>query len=198
MAIGVGGWLPLARTAKGCLTDLAHLVSPVRVVDGVEPGLGVVGECGFCGDDGVSGLDVDGAVAAQRVHQRLDAATGGGLQPASEGERCERDGQVGLLIASGAAPAVRGRACLSRVTPLGLGASTRSHVDGATDLRGRACLSRVTPLGLGASTRSHVDGATDSSIGRPPLKLDEVNGDKPSRRRAHPVRRDIVVSPRSQ
>ena len=170
MAIGVGGWLPLARTAKGCLTDLAHLVSPVRVVDGVEPGLGVVGECGFCGDDGVSGLDVDGAVAAQRVHQRLDAATGGGLQPASEGERCERDGQVGLLIASGAAPAVRGRACLSR----------------------------VTPLGLGASTRSHVDGATDSSIGRPPLKLDEVNGDKPSRRRAHPVRRDIVVSPRSQ
>ena len=34
------------------------------VVDGVEPGLGVVGDGVFSGDDGVAGLDVDGSVAA--------------------------------------------------------------------------------------------------------------------------------------
>ena len=44
--------------------DLAHLVSFPGVVDGVEPGLDVVGDGVFSGDDGVAGLDVDGSVAA--------------------------------------------------------------------------------------------------------------------------------------
>jgi len=34
------------------------------IVDGVEPGLGVAGDGGLGGDDGVTGLDVDGAVPA--------------------------------------------------------------------------------------------------------------------------------------
>ena len=43
--------------------DLAHLVSFLCVMDGVESGLGVVGDGVFSGDDGVAGLDVDGSVA---------------------------------------------------------------------------------------------------------------------------------------
>ena len=53
------------RTPRGVVKpDLAHLVSFPGVVDGVEPGLDVVGDGVFSGDDGVAGLDVDGSVAA--------------------------------------------------------------------------------------------------------------------------------------
>ena len=48
----------------GFKPDLAHLVSFLCVVDGVESGFGVVGDGVFSGDDGVAGLDVDGSVAA--------------------------------------------------------------------------------------------------------------------------------------
>ena len=52
------------RTHATSHPDLAHLVSFLCVVDGVELGLGVVGDGVFSGDDGVAGLDVDGSVAA--------------------------------------------------------------------------------------------------------------------------------------
>ena len=52
------------RTHATSHPDLAHLVSFLCVVDGVELGLGVVGDGVFSGDDGVAGLDGDGSVAA--------------------------------------------------------------------------------------------------------------------------------------
>lgn len=65
--------------------DLAHLVSFLCVVDGVESGLGVVGDGVFSGDDGVAGLDVDGSVAVWCLDQGLQADFGGGLPSAGDG-----------------------------------------------------------------------------------------------------------------
>lgn len=60
-----GGASPVvADGGDGPNVAVAHPMPSSGIVDGVEPGLGVAGDGGLGGDDGVAGLNVDGAVPA--------------------------------------------------------------------------------------------------------------------------------------
>ena len=62
-------------------------------VDGLAE---VVGQGVGGGDDVVSGLDLDGAVAAGGFHELADGPAGLLLDPLGDGEGGEDDGQVGF------------------------------------------------------------------------------------------------------
>jgi hypothetical protein len=66
--------------------DFDQLVRLLAAVEQVEDGADVVGQGVFGGDDLVSGLDVDGVVAAQRGDEFLDGLSGFSLEPSGDRE----------------------------------------------------------------------------------------------------------------